>query len=1259
MLVMAGLSMPSRLPAAAHLVIQSAERERWYGEDNLYGENYGRRMAMDGNRMVVAGEFKAVVWEHDGGAWRAVQVLDPSLPRIEDVAIHGDWIVFGSPLDLYGLAPPVDGYVSVFRYETGTGWHEVATWDQTAADQGVPDYEIHSFGSSVDICGDILVVSAPDSRETDTPYGDGPGFVFIYEYSAWNWNLIGWFSSSNSDPWRFFGASIDLEDNWLIVGAPRDDDHAGPGEYGAAFIYEGIKSVVDGDWSWHHRRTIGPISTPDPLIDNDFARHVANDGGERFIVVADFGAKVIERDPWQEQVVNLPGSRTSRTTDGVDFDNLVALYVDSANDQVVSILPQNNVWAEGAVLSASSLTTFPMGVAIRGGRAAVGYPVEGVAGPNTGCVVAYGNSPLLLEDQVLCYGDAEPDDGFGLALAAENTGGGNAMALVGAPNDAGGIGAVYRYAYSATADEWTKIARWQPGVHGMDAATHFGTAVAFNGLGGRAASALSVFGRGVVFVDHPGDAEVQLNSPANDDGFGHSLAYVGDVLIAGAPRSWDDALTMRLGAVYAYEYDAATGWGGTSQRLVAPNLTNQAQFGSALACNDQWLVIGAPGDQRDGVGSGAAYVCARDGSQWGSPQRLDPGGIAAGDRYGHAVAVYDNTLLVSAPGNGGTAGAVYRFTWDGSSWNFQEIMTAADAQTDGGFGSSLYLDHVNLFVGAPRADAGPADTGAIYAYRLSNGIWTAAVNRIDPIGPVADDRAGHRVAFVNDMLLTGAPGVNDAGTDAGAVIAFDYKAFIEVPSPLDPSGPGCQGDFEIDFEQTFLSFLNPARVDYFGQALDVSGDAMIISEPWADFSYVDSQGNPVTSRLGAVHVYRRTGIDHWILEQTIQPPAEDVTPILNISLFGQTAAIDGDWLAIGNWYGRMVHVYRHTPAGWVLHSRLLPFEAVSQNSMGRYGLDISGDTIMVGEDNYIIPSVMNAVGRVYFFEYNSATDSWGLNGGAPILSSEYHLGQNFGHSVAVDEVAGRAVATGDNQWDLYKTYRSAYVFTRSGGLWQETAILQGNPHNATQFFGWEALGISGDTIVVGDAGYPSFGGVFVWTHDGSAWTGPDILSGSQPGFQDYFGDSVAIDEDLIVVGATSGYDHYPGGARPGIAYVFGRDSGVWVERLRIVPPDLSLYQFGIQTAVSDGIVAAGAPRGDNTANGIVYAYDMGCQGYCPGDFDHDGDVDGSDLAVIAAETGTTGCGAASPCQADLDGNGVVDQIDMNTFLAKFGRTNCQ
>jgi len=61
---------------------------------------------------------------------------------------------------------------------------------------------------------------------------------------------------------------------------------------------------------------------------------------------------------------------------------------------------------------------------------------------------------------------------------------------------------------------------------------------------------------------------------------------------------------------------------------------------------------------------------------------------------------------------------------------------------------------------------------------------------------------------------------------------------------------------------------------------------------------------------------------------------------------------------------------------------------------------------------------------------------------------------------------------------------------------------------------------------------------------------------------------------------------------------------------------------------------------------------------CEGDFDGDGDVDGSDLAVFAADFGRIDCGTGDPCEGDFDGDGDVDGSDLAVFAADFGRTNC-
>lgn len=61
---------------------------------------------------------------------------------------------------------------------------------------------------------------------------------------------------------------------------------------------------------------------------------------------------------------------------------------------------------------------------------------------------------------------------------------------------------------------------------------------------------------------------------------------------------------------------------------------------------------------------------------------------------------------------------------------------------------------------------------------------------------------------------------------------------------------------------------------------------------------------------------------------------------------------------------------------------------------------------------------------------------------------------------------------------------------------------------------------------------------------------------------------------------------------------------------------------------------------------------------CNGDFNNDGDVDGSDLAIFAADFGRTDCNTGPPCEGNFDGDGDVDGSDLASFAKHFGRTDC-
>lgn len=99
--------------------------------------------------------------------------------------------------------------------------------------------------------------------------------------------------------------------------------------------------------------------------------------------------------------------------------------------------------------------------------------------------------------------------------------------------------------------------------------------------------------------------------------------------------------------------------------------------------------------------------------------------------------------------------------------------------------------------------------------------------------------------------------------------------------------------------------------------------------------------------------------------------------------------------------------------------------------------------------------------------------------------------------------------------------------------------------------------------------------------------------------------------------------------------------------------------------VMTGLVSAFAPSicqaviASDTEGGGTQAIDDNIgQQPCEGDFDVDNDVDGSDLAIFAADFGRTSCATAPVCEGDFDCDCDVDCSDLALFASDFGRTDC-
>ncbi len=245
--------------------------------------------------------------------------------------------------------------------------------------------------------------------------------------------------------------------------------------------------------------------------------------------------------------------------------------------------------------------------------------------------------------------------------------------------------------------------------------------------------------------------ETQVLTPSDstaDDGFGNAVALAGEVLAAGAPNAND-----LQGAVYLFaRHDGL--WAET-QVLTASNGAPWDYFGSALALEGQTLAIGA--NEKDDT-KGAVYIFTYNGSVWAEQQILTASDGAIGDFFGNAIALAGDTLAVGAHGRNGVEGAVYIFARNGDIWEEVQILTASDGAAWDMIGLGLTLVEDMLVVGV---DAKNDYRGAVYVFERAGGIWTE-MEILTARDGAADDEFGSAVALSGDTLVVSAPGKWDS-----------------------------------------------------------------------------------------------------------------------------------------------------------------------------------------------------------------------------------------------------------------------------------------------------------------------------------------------------------------------------------------------------------------------------------------------------------------------------------------------------------------
>jgi len=406
----------------------------------------------------------------------------------------------------------------------------------------------------------------------------------------------------------------------------------------------------------------------------------------------------------------------------------------------------------------------------------------------------------------------------------------------------------------------------------------------------------------------------------------------------------------------------------------AGNPQNQAQFGRAVAISGNTMVVGANQEGTGAAKSGAAYVFVRTGDTWTQQAFLKADNAQLNDEFGISVAISGDTIVVGAWNEDGNdvdnsaynSGAAYVFTRSGTTWTQQAYLKQTYPGQDDSFGVSVGISGETIVVGASDEDS-------------------------NAVGVNGDQN-------------------NDGRPRTGAAYVFTRTGTTWS-------------------QQAFLKASNPDTNDYFGTAVAIASNTIVVGAPFESSAAVAANGNQADNSLnkaGAAYVFKRTS-----------------------GVWTQQAYLKANNTGAEDVFGTSVAVYSG-PTGLETVVVGAPGEASNATIPGGNGANNSAP----------------GAGAVYVFR--PAVPYWVLQ--AYLKASNAEANDSFGSAVAVsvDAVAvgapreySNATGINGNQANNSNFFTGAvYLFSRAGTLWGQQAYVKASNSNAADEFG-DRLAMSG------------------------------------------------------------------------------------------------------------------------------------------------------------------------------------------------------
>lgn len=791
----------------------------WSEQQKLTGNgSFGGSVSVDQDTLLVGARRgngnetnsgAAYVFVRTDETWSEQAVLMASDGATNDffgasVSLFGDTAVIGSPQDDKGDMLNV-GSAYIFVRD-GNAWTEQAKLEATIQEEG------DAFGYSVSNDGDMVAIGAIKALGGPSR----PGRVYIFKRHETGWiheaTLSGDYDGSGSSG-DFFGSSVSLEGNQVVIGASHDENSISY-RAGAAYVF-----TNDGtSWSLNKK-----IYATDAASDDYFGHSVSVSGGMALVGAygdddngADSGSAYLfdigsttgfaPLDFSLRSLTvreNLPaGSAVGRFV-AEDWDladsytyTLISGEGDSDNSSFTIGGQDGDKLLTAEVFDLSTKSSYSIRVRLVDSG---GHALEETF------VVTVNDSPV--EVAKLLADDPHADSRFGGDLEFDGN-----TAVVGAWNakNAEGIQTGAVYVYIQENGEWIQ----QQKLTASDAQwnNRFGFSVSLDGdilvVGDTSndeiasnAGAVYVFSRtNGVWTEQQ---KLTIVDGVRNDGLGTAVAIHQDTIVATA----DDAEASK-GA--AYVFTKTNGIWGQSQMLTASDGESSDQMGQALALNGDTLVVGAErDDNQNGTNAGAVYVFTRSNGTWGEDQKITASDGAGGDTFGKSVDLESDTIIVSG------GGSAYIFKEENGLWTEQQKLIPSDGAEGYYFGSEVEIDGEICVVSSTSDPVQGAGGGSAHVFNRIDGSWVEQQKLLASDGEKGDV-FGISLGISRHTLMIGASHDDQESVrDTGSVYIFSLltadgvSESWELANGFDPNVAGdvqtldSDGDGDPDIAEIF------------------------------------------------------------------------------------------------------------------------------------------------------------------------------------------------------------------------------------------------------------------------------------------------------------------------------------------------------------------------------------------------------------------------------------------------------------------------